>query len=116
MTFGGLLIHTCTLQPRTRSGTDATGNAIEVDGTPVTGVPCRLQTLRGDERPRDDSVVATHRLFLDSDQTVDELTQVQSVVDRDGTTLLAVGDVAYVDSVSDGRGGHHFEIALEEAK
>ncbi len=116
MSFTGLLIHTCTLQPRTRSGTDATGAAVEVDGTPVTGVACRLQSLRGDEGLRDERVTATHRLFLDASQPIDEIAQVQNVVDRAGNTLLVVGDVAYAEPLSDSNALHHHEVLVEEVK
>lgn len=41
--LGILLTHTCTFTPRADGAEDSEGNTPKVDGTPVTGVPCRWE-------------------------------------------------------------------------
>jgi len=116
MSLRSLLTHTCTITPRTISD-DALGNEVEVDGTAVTGVPCRLDVLTGDEMDRPaQAVVATHRLFLESGTAIAERSAVTAIADAAGTSLAATADVEFVQVVSGRRLMHHQVAYLKEVR
>jgi len=95
---------------------DAHGNPVDTV-TDTLLVPCRLMTFTGSEEfEKVTAVKATHKLFLDDAQTIDETDEVLAVVDVNSTTVLTTAKVTFVNRLYNGIGRHHLEVYLLEER
>ncbi len=118
MGLDSLLTHTCTIQPVGGAATDSGGNKVDIAGTPVTGVACRLEPLTAEEKEQNirDGVIATHRLWLAAGTTIDERGTITTVADGAGTTLVGVCDIEAKNSISGRSRIHHLEVLIKEVR
>lgn len=114
MSFRRLLDRTVTLVPRVVTGTDARGNDVIGDGTPIENVPAARDLLSGDEELRArDQQVETWIYFLPAkldDGTPIAFTGYDRIVDGD-ETFEARGRI---DEITRRRTGriHHYEATV----
>ena len=119
--FTSILIHTCTIQRKTATGTDAHGHETFTWDNLATLVPCRLETLP----QREVQIVSDQRVVIE-DLNIMLEPGVDITEDDRITTVVRTADSAalegtfsvllVVDSEDDSTTLHHREAKLDRIK
>jgi len=114
MSFGGYLIHTCTLQ-RAGESRDAYGNVSRVYSAIATNVPCRFvqRTQRAVNTEKADSlVVQADQVFFDADVDVRPRDRIAFLTLEDGTAYPYTLEVTGV-TARRGKALKHIAVTVE---
>src|SRR5690554_2763112 len=108
------LTHTCTIQRRSRSGTDVDGRAIYTWSNNATEVPCRyLPQTKVEIGPDVEVHRQAPRLIVGPSVDITEDDRVTDIVRTSDSATLEAGPVQVTSVIDPGGEGHHLEVELE---
>lgn len=116
MSIESMLTSTCTIAARANTDTvNAMNEPVGGYADPVS-TACALQAIKGGQMLMEGrTVVADYKLYLPAGTAITEESRIADVVTKGGTTILAAGEVTWVDPDVAGQGDHVYALVKKVA-